>query len=71
MTRSKLAVSFTLLVAILALTLGLAPRASRAADHLDSPTTKTDGRVDINDVYIFHPGQPGSQDLSRTVVVMT
>ncbi len=71
MTKSKLAVSFTLLVAILALTLGLAPRASRAADHLDSPTTKTDGRVDINDVYIFHPGAPGSQDLSRTVVVMT
>jgi len=56
---------------VLALVVGPAAIPTRAADHLDSPTTKTDGRVDINDVYIFHPGQPGSQDLSRTVVVMT
>jgi len=42
-----------------------------SADHLDAPTVKKDGRIDINDVYVFHPGAPGSQDLSRTVLAMT
>ena len=48
-----------------------------AADHLDGPLVAQDGRVDINDVFVFHPsadkgkkGDPG-QDLSRTVFVMT
>lgn len=40
-----------------------------SADHLDAPTTKKDGRTDINDVYVFHPGSP--QNLSRTVLAMT
>jgi hypothetical protein len=40
-----------------------------SADHLDAPTVKTDGRIDINDVYVFHPGSP--QNLSRTVLAMT
>jgi len=40
-----------------------------SADHLDAPTTKRDGRTDINDVYVFHPG--ASQNLSRTVLAMT
>ena len=40
-----------------------------SADHLDAPTAKKDGRIDINDVYVFHPGSP--QDLSRTVLAMT
>jgi Domain of unknown function (DUF4331) len=40
-----------------------------SADHLDAPTAKKDGRTDINDVYVFHPGSP--QDLSRTVLAMT
>jgi hypothetical protein len=71
MSKSKLAASFVLLIALLSLTIGLVARPGRAADHLDSPTTKTDGRVDINDVYIFHPGNPGSQNLNRTVVAMT
>lgn len=41
-----------------------------SADHLDAPTVKTDHRIDINDVYVFHPGSP-QQDLSRTVLAMT
>ncbi len=40
-----------------------------SADHLDAPTTKKDGRTDINDVYVFHPGT--SQNLNRTVLAMT
>jgi hypothetical protein len=40
-----------------------------SADHLDAPTVKTDHRIDINDVYVFHPGSP--QDLGRTVLAMT
>ena len=69
MSKSRLATSFVLILATLALTVGLAARPGRAADHLDAPTTKKDGRTDINDVYVFHPGDP--QDLSRTVLVMT
>ena len=30
---------------------------------------KNDGRIDINDVYVFHPGSP--QDRRRTVLAMT
>jgi hypothetical protein len=40
-----------------------------SADHLDAPTVKTDHRIDINDVYVFHPGSP--QNLGRTVLAMT
>jgi Domain of unknown function (DUF4331) len=40
-----------------------------SADHLDAPAVKKDGRIDINDVYAFHPGSP--QRLNRTVLVMT
>jgi hypothetical protein len=39
------------------------------ADHLDAPAVKKDGRIDINDVYVFHPGSP--QNLSKTVLAMT
>ncbi len=47
-------------------------RSSQAADHLDAPTTKTDGRTDINDVYVFHPvDEGGDQLLDRTVLAMT
>jgi hypothetical protein len=42
-----------------------------AADHLDSPFIKKDGRIDINDVYVFHPSDGDSQDLDRTVLAMT
>ena len=41
-----------------------------SADHLDAPTTKKDGRTDINDVYVFHPGS-SQQNLSKTVLAMT
>jgi hypothetical protein len=40
-----------------------------SADHLDAPAVKKDGRIDINDVYAFHPGSP--QNLGRTVLAMT
>ena len=40
-----------------------------SADHLDAPSTKKDGRTDINDVYVFHPG--ASQNLKRTVLAVT
>jgi len=40
-----------------------------SADHLDAPSTKKDGRTDINDVYVFHPGV--SQNLNRTVLAIT
>ncbi|HEY8178877.1 MAG TPA: DUF4331 family protein, partial [Candidatus Limnocylindria bacterium] len=37
-----------------------------AADHLDAPTVKKDGRIDINDVYVFQ-----GRNASRTVLAMT
>lgn len=40
-----------------------------AADHLEAPLVRGDGRTDINDVYIFHPGDP--QVVERTVISMT
>lgn len=40
-----------------------------SADHLDAPAVKKDGRIDINDVYVFHPGLP--QNLGQTVLAMT
>ncbi len=40
-----------------------------SADHLDAPAVKKDGRIDINDVYVFHPGSP--QDRDKTVLAMT
>src|SRR5207249_11240005 len=49
------------------LTTGVAPRLSGAADHLDAPFVKTDGRIDINDVYAFQsPSNP-----ANTVLIMT
>lgn len=50
---------------------GLAAFPAGAADHLDGPLVSSDGRLDINDIYVFHPGEAGNQDLSRTVFVMT
>lgn len=37
------------------------------ADHLDSPSAKIDERVDITDVYIFHPNRT---NLERTVLAL-
>jgi hypothetical protein len=55
--------------AALALVLGLTRGSERAgaADHLDAPLVKLDGRIDINDVYAFQ----SPQDPNRAVLVMT
>jgi hypothetical protein len=37
-----------------------------AADHLDAPTVKHDGRIDINDIYVFQ-----GQNAANTALVMT
>ncbi len=60
--------ALAVLVGVLALVLGLGVPVW-AADHLEAPFTRLNPQFDINDVYIFHPGDP--QDLSRTVVAMT
>lgn len=68
----KLVISFllgasALVAALVMLTTGIAPRLSGAADHLDAPFVKTDGRIDINDVYAFQsPSNP-----ANTVLIMT
>src|SRR5712692_2485655 len=56
------------LAAILTLvTTGIAPSFSGAADHLDAPFVKTDGRIDIADVFAFQsPSNP-----ANTVLIMT
>ncbi len=45
----------------------------RAADHLDSPNVKKDGRTDINDVFVFHPvnAVTKAQSMHQTVLAMT
>ncbi len=58
-----------LAAAAILLVTGVLPGLSDAADHLDAPFVRTDGRIDINDVYVFHPGNP--QDLSKTVIAVT
>ena len=73
-------------VAMVVLTVGAVPLMAQAADHLDAPNlgsihvdasdnlavTKTNGPLDINDVYVFkephrpgHDGQPGCQSRDR------
>ena len=57
----------TIAAAVVILATGIAPRFSGAADHLDAPFVKTDGRIDINDVYVFKsPSNAGN-----TVLIMT
>ncbi len=55
-----------MLLAFLALTVGRAALPVDAADHLDAPTVRTDGRNDINDLYVFQ-----GQDASHTALVLT
>lgn len=57
----------TIAAAVVILATGLAPRFSGAADHLDAPFVKTDGRIDINDVYVFK----SPSNASNTVLIMT
>lgn len=40
------------------------------ADHLDSPFVSINGKVDITDLYVFHPPPTGTQDLTKTVLVL-
>ncbi len=40
------------------------------ADHLDSPFVSLNGKVDITDLYVFHPPPTGTQDLTKTVLVL-
>lgn len=51
-------------VVVLALMVGSAARQTRAADHLDAPLVRADGRLDITDIYAFQDGA------SNTVFVM-
>lgn len=67
----KLATLAVLALVMSAQVFGLAAFPAGAADHLDGPLAASDGRLDINDIYVFHPGEPGNQDLSKTVFVMT
>jgi Domain of unknown function (DUF4331) len=57
------------LLAALALVVGSAAFRVGAADHLDAPTVRSDGRIDINDVYVFQSG--ANQTGSQTVLAMT
>lgn len=49
----KLATIAALVLVVLAMMVGAASVQIRAADHLDAPLVKTDGRIDITDVYAF------------------
>jgi hypothetical protein len=62
------AVSVTLVVLLAAAALVIGSNATRvgAADHLDAPTVKHDGRIDINDVYVFQ-----GKNANKTALVMT
>lgn len=44
-----------------------AASSTHAADHLDSPMIQTDGRLDINDIYVFQ----SPTDASKVVLIVT
>ena len=67
-TRKLVRIELVGLLAVAAVA-ALATIPALSADHLDAPAVKKDGRIDINDVYVFHPGT--SQNLNRTVLAMT
>jgi hypothetical protein len=50
---------------------GMSAMTISAADHLDAPITKLNGKIDINDVYIFHPGEGNRQNTEKTVLILT
>lgn len=54
------------IIAIFTLMLGFAST-SNAADHLDAPAVMDDGRLDINDLYIFQ----SFEDSDNSVMIMT
>lgn len=67
-TLTLRAMALPLIVVMAAAALFVGSNALRvgAADHLDAPTVKTDGRIDINDVYVFEGRNP-----AKTALVMT
>jgi hypothetical protein len=66
-TLTLRAVALPLVVlAAAALIIGSTALRVGAADHLDAPTVKKDGRIDINDVYVFQ-----GQSAANTALVMT
>jgi hypothetical protein len=67
-TTTLRAISASLVVALAVAAMVIGSNAIRvgAADHLDAPTVKHDGRIDINDVYVFQ-----GQNAANTALVMT
>jgi len=66
LTLRAIAWPLAVVVAAAALMVGLTALRVGGADHLDAPTVKTDGRIDINDVYVFQ-----GQNAANSVLVMT
>jgi len=60
------AAPLVLVLTLLAMVVGSAALRVGAADHLDAPTVQSDGRIDINDVYVFQ-----GQNSNNTVLAMT
>ena len=56
-------------VVAVAMSVALVPLAL-SADHLDQPFPVLPSEIDITDLYAFHPGALGSQDLSKVVFVL-
>ena len=56
-----------ILGATLALLVGSAAFRVGAADHLDAPTVRSDGRIDINDLYVFQGHNANNTVLALTV----
>ena len=55
-----------ILLAAVALVFGSAAFRAGASDHLDAPTVRADGRIDINDLYVFR-----GHNTTHTVLAMT
>jgi hypothetical protein len=66
LTLRAVALPLVVVMAAAALIFGSTALRVGAADHLDAPTVKADGRIDINDVYVFQ-----GSNASNTVLVMT
>jgi uncharacterized protein DUF4331 len=66
-TMRTIATPLLILGAAAALVFGSAAFRVGAADHLDAPTVRTDGRIDINDVYVFQGQNTGNTVLAMTV----
>jgi hypothetical protein len=65
-TLRAVSVTLVVLLAAAGLIIGLNATRVGAADHLDAPTVKHDGRIDINDVYVFQ-----GKNTAHTALVMT